>query len=234
MKWIFEIIEKYATEIWNVINDAGRVIGSPAMFFSSLSKSGASTDIRIAHFAIFLTLALVALETPMMISVGVAATDYIFVGAQILMTLLMFLLYALCFHLLVVIFVKDSSYLCTFKVIIYSSVWFLLAYLPLYLFQLARFQAMSETQDVLGVDYYQNMRTDLGNASNLTTLWFVGLLFHMIFVIWIYKGLRIVYELSKVKSILTSTIGYFLMSFCVQYIQDPMTHHLIITFKKAA
>ena len=231
MKWIFEKLEKYSTQLLRAFLDGVKVLGSPTEFFHELSENNSSSSIRLAQFIVILSLALVAVETPLMIGVGVAATDLVFVGLQIFITLILFFLYSLCFHAFVALSVGGSFYLSTYKVVAYSSTWFLLSYFPLYLVQLSRFQAMSESSNIIDLGYYVDFRSTLDNSHNLTTMNFVGFLFNVLFVFWVYKGVQIVHGLSKLKSISTSLIGYALMSLCLHYIQNPITHHLISTFK---
>lgn len=106
-----------------------------------------------------------------------------------------------------------------------------MAYAPMYLVRGARFQAMSENSDIINLGYYPEFRELLDGSGYLSAMNMVGALFNIVFILWVYKGFRLVHGMSRIKSTFFAFLGFSLMILAMHYVQNPIVHHMISVFK---
>lgn len=229
LKWIIKKLEKYSDELIVVLSDAFEVIGRPKNFYLS---TGANKGVNsVILFTLFLSLALVALEMPIMAKFGINRSNIEFHSFQVFVTILLFFIYSLCFQVFFVFFRESSSYFDTFKVVTYSSIWYLIMSPCVYLLQMIRFESMAKNSDVLNMGYYDEFRIILDNSALLHWINVLGLLFPILFTIWVYKGFYMLQGVHRLKAFLCAVGGSIVMQIVVHFIQNPMNHLVIQAFK---
>lgn len=228
MKYTVELVERYSSEIVTAFKDMFAVMGMPKAFFSS--KGFYANTRTIMSFVVVLSILLVVLEIPIMKKVGISPLNLIFHSVQVVFTIVLFLVYALSFQLFATIFRTKSSFFGTYKIVAYSSSWFLVMYLFVYGLQATKYEAMAKTGDAINMGYYQEFRSVLDNSTQLSIMNAFGFLFVLLFLIWAYKGFRFLHKVSRIKAISCAICGTVLMQTLLHFVQDPINNYIIIAF----
>lgn len=230
MKYSVDKIEKYSEELIVVFKDLCEIVGSPKVFFST---KGAKADSKsVMQFVVVLSLVLVSFEIPIMINIGVGISNIGFYFSEILMTIMLFFIYAFCFHIFAAAPRFNLSFFSTYKIVVYSSVWFVFMYPCVYLLQAVKYEAMAMSSDVVNMGYSEQFRSQLDASLLLTLTNIIGFIFPVIFCVWVYKGFCSIHQMHKLKSAFCAISGSVLMQLVLYYVQNPINHHIIVAFIK--
>lgn len=231
--WDIKSIKKIFPYIIDFFESSFHATQSPKDFFDKL-KHGQFDKNKAYIYALILSLAFFALEIPIMKKIGVDYTNKHFFGIQIVLTFLLILFYSRIFHFFVIRFNCNSLWSDTYKVFVFALFWFLLAYLPLFLEQYMRYEAMAQNPDILKMGYYKLFRVSTDGSWLITSLRVIALLlFYSMFLKSFYKGIKILNNLKRYQAAASAIGGLVAMHMAVFIIQHPINHFIIQTFKNS-
>jgi hypothetical protein len=231
--WKAENVKKLLSYLSVILTDFFHATQRPQDFFGKL-KHDQDNKNKAFTCALVLSLAFSVVEMPIMKKVGVDYANPYFLIIQTALTFSLILLYSSIFHLFVRLFNTKSLWIDTYKVFVFALFWFLLAYLPLFLEQYARYEAMAQNTDFLSMGFYKPFRASIDGSSLIAWLQIITLLFfYSMFLRSFHKGIRILSDLNKYQAAVTAIGGLIVMHVAVFIIQHPINHVIIQAFKNS-